>query len=67
MQNVQLPKCTKKREFDMNKIHLFDDENTKYEIIIERKAYQNIGLGILNSTQKLQCHERAIRMMLSRH
>ena len=51
----------------MNKIHLFDDENTNYDIIVERKAYQNIGLGILNSTQKLQCHERAIRMMLSRH
>ena len=52
IKDAHLLQFTTKRSFDINKMHLFNDLDEKYDIILGRDAYQIIGLDILNSTKQ---------------
>ena len=55
----------KRRKFEIEKLHLFDDPNEKHDIILGGEVYQNIGLDIVRRKQQLQWHENAISMETS--
>ena len=42
---------------------LFNDLDEKYDIILRRDVYQNIELGILNSTRQLLQHKLTINIV----
>jgi len=63
MENVKLPQFTKHKEFDMKNVHVYDDPDEKYNVILGRDVCQKIGLDILNSTQQFKWYEHLINMM----
>ena len=54
MKNLKLPQFSKNKEFDVGKLHLFEDENEKYIVILGRETCQAIRLDILNSTKQFK-------------
>ena len=48
-------------------MHVFDDPEEKYDIIIGRDTCQNIGLDIKNNRRQFQWHERTISMVPSNY
>ena len=61
--NIKLPQFTKRREFDIDKLHLHDGSEENHSLIIGRNFCQNIGLDILSSTQQFQWRENLVSMM----
>ena len=53
------------KEFNIEILHLFEDDNKKYILILGREIYQAIRLNILNSTYQFKQHENVINMFLS--
>ena len=52
MTNMKLPQFTKRREFDIDKLHPYDNPDEKYDIIIGRDVHHKIGLDMINVTQQ---------------
>ena len=67
IENAKLPQFTKHKEFDMNKVCVFEDENEKHDTILGREVCQNIGLDTLNSTKQFKWHGHLIHMVPSGH